>query len=468
MRILVDLRQFSWKLSTYAISIILSIIGGILIASLKIENPFTLSELLIIGLLLLTIVAPFILAIRGNQFDIFEPVFMQSFITFVFFFLIPTSLAYKQDGYVFYGVDYRRMLSVSISVSLIALLGFYAGYYLGKRYLKPKARWILAVDTNRVVNNLVIYSVIITFLLVTWIIASGFPIWSLNIFDERSDYGTWFNLSQSNIGYLYSARLAYIPILLLLLAYRRHQYPRFLWVMSYIVVTIIYLVMGVRIAPITLLLATLIYVYLQKSIRPKTHSIAFMALFIFVLNGFMGIARSPNQDTVITLAENWRTFLEGNSIIYGMSMVMLVFPRFIPFQNGKIFLSDLLLPVPRIIWPGKPANVLIESIHSFIPVHYSPPIFGSWYADFGWIGPVILMFLLGYGCAYVYIVWKNNPKNPATRVFLAISLASLLMIYTRVNAVVFNWIFWVIGPIFFIHIISKKIVWVGNNNDRKL
>jgi hypothetical protein len=423
-------------------------------ATLNFELPFSQSEILVFSLLFLAILSPIVPAIIRKEIDIFQPVYIIGLITFVYFILVPLARGYQSGGYLYYGIDYRNLLVMAELIVLIALLGFYSGYYLGNRYIKSAGALYSYAYTLRVTKITIILGGVAAMLIVSWILVAGFPLWALNIFDPRASYGTWYDLTKTSVGYLYSARLAFIPLLITTFAYRRHKFPSIYWIIAYIVVGFLYLIMGIRIVPVTLVLATIIYFYLEKQQRPSILVITVVALIFFVFNGIIGTARSASQDILVSFENNWKAFLEGNSLIFGLSMLAMVFPDLIPFQNGSVLLSDLLVPIPRMLWSQKPVNTLYERIDYLIPIEYSPPVYGSWYADFGFIGPFIVMMLIGFGCAYVYKNWKRNPSDPYSRVLLSVTLASLPMIYSRINVVVFNWIFWVILPVILIRIIA--------------
>jgi hypothetical protein len=427
---------------------------GFAFATLNFELPFSQSEIVAFSLLLAAILFPFIPAIIRKKIDIFQPVYVIGLITFVYFILVPLALGYQSSGYLYYGIDYRNMLVRAELIALIALLGFYSGYYLGQRYINPSGTVFSEAYNKRVTIITIIFGGIATILMFTWILVGKFPLWALNIFDKRASYGTWFDLTKTSVGYLYSARLAFIPLLITGLAFRKYKYPGIYWVFAYIIVGVMYLIMGIRIVPMTLFLATIIYIYLEKQRRPNILVITVVALIFFVFNGFIATARGTNQDMLVSIENSWKAFLEGNSLIYGLSMLSMVFPDLIPFQHGRILLSDLLVPIPRLLWAQKPVNTLFERIDYLIPIEYSPPVYGSWYADFGLVGPFIVMMLVGFGCAYVYKNWKRNPSDPYSRVLLSVTLASLPMIYSRINVVVFNWIFWVILPVILIRILA--------------
>jgi hypothetical protein len=379
-------------------------------------------------------------------------------LTFVYFWFVPVVLLYRREGFVFYDVDYRPVLSSALQMALVALVGFYTGYYVGQRRVRPRPAWVHGTESQAGRLYAWLGIVFASVLVAAWIGMGDFPLWSLNIFDDRAAYGTWYELSESQLGYLYVARLTYMPLLLMVLAYRRTSQPGFWWTVAFAGVAGLYLLLGVRVALIILLLSAAIYLYLERGTRPKLWHFLVLGFGFYMINGFIGFARMRGQIGVpfVGIRASWEAFLEGNSLIYGMCMIASIFPKILPFQGGSILLSELLLPIPRVLWPEKPGNVLISHILDVFPVHYSPAVFGSWYADFGLAGPFIVMAGFGLASAYVYRLWAENKEAQAPRVMLALWVSLLLIVYTRVNAVGFTWMTFLIMPILVLQFLARR------------
>ena len=442
----------------FAATAILCILAALAITLIPFDIPFKMPEIVAFLALSAAIISPYIAAAIQRKFDPLEPVFFVSLLTFVYFVLIPGSLVLRPNGYLYFGVNYRPMLPLALRMALVALVGYYFGYYVGKRRWQPRGLWVVSTDANSARRYAWMGIILATILVVLWIDLGDIPLWALNVFDERAEYGTWYQLSEALIGYLYVARLAYLPLLLLALAYRQTRNPGMPWLMVCAAVGAFYIMLGVRIALLLLLLSTSIYLYLEHGKRPKLWHLIVLAIGLFMFNGFLGIARARGQIGIpfVGLQASWNVFLEGNALVYGICMISFLFPTVLPFQHGQILLSELTLPIPRMLWPEKPGNLLIAYLQDTFSVHYSPAVFGGWYADFGLLGPFLFMALLGVACAYVYRVWETYRHEPAARVLLALTLSLLLIVYTRVNAVGFTWVTFVILPLLAVQFLATR------------
>lgn len=438
---------------------LIGLIFGLVLVYIDIDILFSLDEFTVLLLLAVAVIAPFIRPISRHKIDIFEPVYFSALLTFAYFVLSPMLLVYNEGGLHHVNGDYRPLLSAAMLVVLIGLLGFYFGYYTGKQYFRRPAVWL--TEISPIVMRQCIYSgFIVTICLITlWIFVGGFPLWTMNIFAQGSHYVLWVEHSEINVGYLYNARFFFIPLLLLALAYRSTSKPSVLWFMLYAAVTIFYLVLAGRILLVVLFIATGLYLFLERGRRPKIWHLVLLGIFVVYLSGFMERARAPGGGAqAISLQEAGDSF-KGERLMLGLAVVLDVFPTNVPFQGGRFLLEAILLPVPRVIWPEKPAYALKDVLDPFIPpISFAvPPLVGVWYADFALIGPFVIMALLGLGCAYVYRVWQTHPAVPAARVLLAVLVPSLISISLRSTMHIVSWGGYVLGSIVFIAYLAKLL-----------
>jgi len=437
------------NLAAYILILASCLLLGLLCVYVPIDLPLDMRELSMLVLLTTAAMMPFNLATIRRRLDIFEPIYFVALLTFVYFVVTPIALTYREEGFIFLGVNHRPELSATLFVALVGLLGFYIGYFLECRFFQPSTRRATTADPRSIRSFVLFGSVITTILVCLWIQIGNFPLRALNVFDERTYYTEWRHISESSIGYLYAARFSYLPLLILSLAYRKTKTPSALWITGFIIIGGLYVIMGVRIAPLTLLMATSIYLYLERGVRPRMWHVVCAVLFFFFFHGVVGMLRRPGEiyDPLLSWENNWDAFLAGNSLVLGLSQVVFIYPNYIPFQLGSILLSALLLPMPRILWPSKPSGVVAAQIDSVLFDHYTPPLIGSWYADFGIAGSLTVMILLGVICAKVYRMWQVNSCEPSMRVLLAVTFSSLLMIYTRDTVQAISWSAYLIGPV---------------------
>ncbi len=81
-------------------------------------------------------------------------------------------------------------------------------------------------------------------------------------------------------------------------------------------------------------------------------------------------------------------------------------PDVIPYQYGLTYYVQLVNPIPRFLWPGKPsadAGLLLAEAKGLVDeqgeavMTNSPGFIGEAYLNFGWIGLVVVPALAGVG-----------------------------------------------------------------------
>jgi len=85
------------------------------------------------------------------------------------------------------------------------------------------------------------------------------------------------------------------------------------------------------------------------------------------------------------------------------------------YSWGSTILSAMFFFVPRSIWPGKeiPASITIAESRSYEFTDLSLPVSAEFYLNFGFVGLVIGMFVLGRIWARLDVAWLRSPDSLA-------------------------------------------------------
>lgn len=128
---------------------------------------------------------------------------------------------------------------------------------------------------------------------------------------------------------------------------------------------------------------------------------------VFSLAGETRIGSKARELETLTLSQRIeRGFARLNSaedanMLDGLMMVMQVYPYHLPHSYGMEHFEILLRPIPRAIWKDKPVGGyhnklgLNENMQG-ATVGISPSIYGSFYAEGGVTGIIILSLIYGY------------------------------------------------------------------------
>ncbi len=179
--------------------------------------------------------------------------------------------------------------------------------------------------------------------------------------------------------------------------------------------------------------------YARKRVS-MTQVVAFTVI-AFLLLGVMGELRRQAysrinhgfSDSQFVLADAFHT-LAYNAHFIGVgktAVVVTQIPERASFMYGSSYLSFLIAPIPRTLWPDKPVvrigrfvGVELYQRESFSGV--PPGLYGEAYLNFGWLGIAIIPYLFGYWCraAYRRFVLERSPKD-----FLGIALYGILWVF---------------------------------------
>jgi hypothetical protein len=389
-----------------------------------------------LGILIAFCCLPALTALMHGDFDIFEPIYPISFSTLVYFGVM-VIVSMSARSFRMLGIDYQEQVPKVIFLALVALMSFYVAYYAGRdkaacaatpRRLEPGDR----AYAHRL--SWLAFGLFAT-LFVSWIVVGRVPLWSMWIFGG-GHYGSWNQAATGvKLGYLYGAQEALPTCVLLLIATRaKRQWP-LLYMLLALVVTILFVGLGVR-ARVLLMLGSLVaYSFLEAQRRPalwQILAIAFVAFYGIV--GAIGYFRGPESATsdhgLLTLADAWRHFVAGSDIATTTAMYVRWTPVF-GFDWGRQFLNLLLTPIPASIWPDKYSFLGVSPVEQFRALGAAAPVFMIFYTSFGSSGVVLGMAIFGWICRRAYNKYQQNPLDPFAQISVALLWAYLFHIYGR-------------------------------------
>lgn len=183
-----------------------------------------------------------------------------------------------------------------------------------------------------------------------------------------------------------------------------------------------------------IMMIAMIYHYGRKHFQLR--SLVIFVAVLFSVTGFLGELRlSGNvQSYRLSTTSAFERILGGAYFmdIGKTSVILDTVPDAVPYQFGKTFTLFLIAPIPRAIWPDKPAvrvSVFIgEEIYYRPDKAGIPPGFiGEAYLNFGFAGIAVFLWLLGVVSAKVYRNFLRKPFTPSSIIFYAISTMVLTL-----------------------------------------
>jgi oligosaccharide repeat unit polymerase len=125
----------------------------------------------------------------------------------------------------------------------------------------------------------------------------------------------------------------------------------------------------------------------------------------------------------------WTGAGESLDTYYQLARTLDYFPARAGFLDGYSFYGVIANPVPRALWPGKPIGVgkLASLLYDGNPqnsIGLSLP--GELYANFGYVGSLLGMFLFGLLAAAVYSWYMRQRGDPVALVIYLMALSCLV------------------------------------------
>lgn len=406
-------------------------------------------------------VVPALIDIVRGRFDIFEPVHAVAFATFVYMMLIPVLLARQTNGFVLGGISYAGDMPKVAFLSLLSLLGFYVGYYQYR--LRPGNPDTIPRPDKGLPRHARRWAILIfaffVGLVALWLIVGRVPLNTLWIFGE-ADYTDWrFEAQGVNIGYLYAAREALPACVLLLIATRSRRRWPLGTILIGLGIAILFAGMGNRSRLVLLLLGVAIFYYLERNKKPAAWQIIAAGAVIFygivgAIGFFRILGRSVGMDE-FSLDQAWNVFVASSGIAVTAAALVHWIPSIAGYELGRGFLNLLITPIPRFLWPAKPF-LNPEIIAEILPTGAAPPLWTIFYVEFGPIGVIGGMAVLGVLAGWVYQTYRRAPDDLLAKATLALLFPLTLKVIGRGHiSLAFFTVVYVFAPIWIMRVIYR-------------
>ena len=212
--------------------------------------------------------------------------------------------------------------------------------------------------------------------------------------------------------------------------------------------------------------------YLKRGKRPSATTMLIGLVLLVFTSGILVLLRSPNAQEINVeniLEDNRREILDRGPI-FGLMNVTYVFPDKHTFLGARIFRDLIIMPIPRALWPEKPAlisqNAVMEPLLP-IPDSHSAGLIGVYFAHFGFFGVVGSFALGGAVLALAYSLHQSRPKNEIANIFLAGMLPSIYILMIRSNPTAqVTYVVYFFAPAMFVVFVMYQIARVRNQRFR--
>ena len=274
------------------------------------------------------------------------------------------------------------------------------------------------------------------------------------------------SLDESSLSFLSYTRYACVGAWAVAFAYGKNM---ILKIISYVVLIAILFFSGTRAAILLPLLAPIVIVYIQKGKAPSLATFGgavglLVLLFAIMQVARVGIRSGMGMDLgtggLASIFEPFYAEIDDFKVFYSL---LPLFPDKVNYLYGsQMILGSLTILVPRAIWPGKPDPQIHEIINTLYGYRamlngVAYPNLGEYYVEFGIVGIIVCMFILGLACRYARNLYVKRDGLSLSLVLYSLIYGALFQIIIRgYMPQNFTMMLFLLAPVVFIAILNKR------------
>ena len=183
--------------------------------------------------------------------------------------------------------------------------------------------------------------------------------------------------------------------------------------------------------------------YIRKNSSPALTNVlvlvgALVLIFAVMQVARVGIRAGAGLDMhgvdMAGLFEPFYAEIDDFKVYYGIFGVV---PGLHSFLYGKqMIIGSLTLFIPRAIWPGKPQPIIYEIINHLYGQRavldgVAYPNLSEYYVEFGFVGIIVCMFILGLLCRYCRSLFTEGGKNSLALAMYCVIFPALFQVIIR-------------------------------------
>jgi hypothetical protein len=158
-------------------------------------------------------------------------------------------------------------------------------------------------------------------------------------------------------------------------------------------------------------------------------------LLLLAITGVLGIARGAAVDRDVTFGRVvGEPFGPGNNLFLPLAGLASTVPSDVPYLRGESYLQVFILPIPRAVWPEKPADDITVLTTTFDPTRSGLyfPAFGEGFANFGLPGVALCGIILGGLAEFMHRRYASA-RDVRDCVLVVVAAGVLLQLFSRGN-----------------------------------
>jgi oligosaccharide repeat unit polymerase len=369
-----------------------------------------------------------------HDFDLFEPI---SFVMLTTLLGVTLRSIYvgvfrneNIDVLLLLGKPAAELLTGGIAI-LLGLCALVAGYWIKTPTLKIRHLSLLQKDNwrkGRFILVIVLFSTIALIGTIVFIRKAGITFVVLsNISSKHTYFIEEAQYKYSALGYYRWAASLFIPAFYLMLAWFAKSGKRWVSPVGFVVILLgllsaIFPFLNSSRSDVAyvLILGMVIWHYLRRriSMRSLAWALGAILVVISVMTAFRKQADDIRHITTYMTGEKVLETLVGNRNFFGVDKtahIMENIPGKLPFAYGQTLITWVFAPIPRTLWPQKPivsmGSVIGQEVYGTKDSEgkgagISPGFIAELYWNFGYVGVIAGMFIMGVCLKFLYATFK--------------------------------------------------------------
>lgn len=369
-----------------------------------------------------------------KKIEVFDPMILVTLIYSLIFYITPMIDYYFKNPY-YFGFNVIGGSTKGVIISLLGYISFFYLYVITSFKKDKIIKEINCVKSKVIFVNLILWSI---GLLLSIFLLKGQGI-SLSYILSFGAFGDVLQSKEGSLNFLGMFSYSMIvPWLYLMINVKSKNIKLIITVVT---LSVFYL-RGFRFILLIMLLSPLIFYYTSRKRNPPINIIGLTSILTILMIGIIGFIRG---DVRSGREAKWNEF-NFESIWYGLESNFNIYKAFYrlieiyDYQNyytlGKQISYTFIIMIPKFLWSGKPDTPLREileiTLGSYaVSAGAAWPNIGEYFSEFGIIGVVLFMGLLGFLFKKMNYFYKNSYLTTHLLVIFSIGYPFIVQIIIR-------------------------------------
>lgn len=376
---------------------------------------------------------------------LFEPFTVVTLIMVLVYFVAPV-FQFASGSTSRYGVDVSGYCPAATALVMLGYFAFFVAYefpmnshgagqrsrgsaYFGLEVFDVRrcVMWAWAIWLAAYALNLIYY------------VSKGFDI-TYVVFGGLTSAEDNSELMDSSVGFLSYMKFILLGSWMMIYAYGENKFAK---AITYVLLVLCMFLGGGRMTLLIALFAPIVLYYARTHRSPRFSQVLLVLAGLVALFAFMQVARVGLRSGVgvdltgMTLDKMLNPFYTEIDDFKSYYVLLGTVPEKHDFLYGsQMVLYSLVFLIPRAIFPAKPDPAVYELVYlslgnQAVANGNAYPAIGEYYVEFGVVGVVVIMFLLGIACRHLKSLYLDSEGKSLSLMAYSIIYPMLVSIVIR-------------------------------------